>query len=124
MGLKPALHQQCSAQSFPKRPSPLREEGPLGGINHRVKRHCQTVQTNQAEHTRPAPFPTELNLCVESKLWHSGEMALSATTLDLLRNLARKPGHDEVKAYFLELLIQEFGAKSRSSNCAPGPISQ
>ena len=37
-------------------------------------------------------------------------MALSATTLDLLRNLARKPGHDEVKAYFLELLIQEFDA--------------
>lgn len=41
-------------------------------------------------------------------------MSLSDSALDLLRNLARKPGHDEVKAYFLELLVQEFGA-DRSS---------
>lgn len=41
-------------------------------------------------------------------------MELPESTLDLLRNLARKPGHDEVKAYFLELLVQEFGA-DRSS---------
>lgn len=37
-------------------------------------------------------------------------MGLPETTLDLLRNLARKPGHDEVKAYFSQLLIDEFDA--------------
>ncbi|MBA4768105.1 MAG: N-6 DNA methylase [Porphyrobacter sp.] len=41
-------------------------------------------------------------------------MELPESTLDLLRNLARKPGHDEVKAYFLELLVQEFGAERSS----------
>lgn len=37
-------------------------------------------------------------------------MALSTTTLDILRNLARKPGHDEVKSFFGQLLIDEFDA--------------
>ncbi|GIX20292.1 MAG: BseRI endonuclease [Erythrobacter sp.] len=41
-------------------------------------------------------------------------MGLPESSLDLLRNLARKPGHDEVKAYFLELLVQEFGADRAS----------
>ena len=38
-------------------------------------------------------------------------MSLSERTLDILRNLARKPGHDEVKSFFAELLISEFGAE-------------
>lgn len=38
-------------------------------------------------------------------------MAQSARTLDILRHLASKPGHDEVKADFRELLIEEFGAE-------------
>ncbi len=42
------------------------------------------------------------------------EMALTDSTLDLLRNLARKPGHDEVKAYFSQLLIEEFDADRAS----------
>lgn len=41
-------------------------------------------------------------------------MGLSDATLDLLRNLARKPGHDEVKAYFAQLLVEEFGADRAS----------
>jgi N-6 DNA Methylase len=32
-------------------------------------------------------------------------------TLDLLRHLASRPGHDEVKADFRQLLIEEFGAE-------------
>ena len=35
----------------------------------------------------------------------------SQSTIDLLRNLASKPGHDEVKAGFWKLLIDEFGAE-------------
>ena len=31
-------------------------------------------------------------------------------TIDLLRNLCRRPGHDEVKAGFRQLLVGEFGA--------------
>jgi N-6 DNA Methylase len=34
----------------------------------------------------------------------------SKSTIDLLRHLAGKPGHDEVKADFRQLLIEEFGA--------------
>ena len=41
-------------------------------------------------------------------------MSLSETTVDLLRNLARKPGHDEVKAYFGQLLVAEFDADRAS----------
>lgn len=41
-------------------------------------------------------------------------MPIAEPTLDLLRNLARKPGHDEVKAYFSELLIQAFDAERSS----------
>jgi hypothetical protein len=33
------------------------------------------------------------------------------STIDLLRHLAGKPGHDEVKADFRQLLIDEFGAE-------------
>lgn len=47
-------------------------------------------------------------------VWHSTKMTLSDSTLDLLRNLARKPGHDEVKAYFSQLLIEEFDADRAS----------
>jgi hypothetical protein len=32
-------------------------------------------------------------------------------TLDLLRHLASRPGHDEVKVDFRQLLIEEFGAE-------------
>jgi hypothetical protein len=32
-------------------------------------------------------------------------------TLDLLRHLASRPGHDEVKADFRQLLIEEFGVE-------------
>jgi hypothetical protein len=46
--------------------------------------------------------------------WHFALMELSDATLDLLRNLARKPGHDEVKAYFSQLLVDEFGADRAS----------
>jgi hypothetical protein len=35
----------------------------------------------------------------------------SPSTIDLLRYLAGKPGHDEVKAGFWKLLIDEFGAE-------------
>ena len=35
----------------------------------------------------------------------------SQPTFDLLRHLAGKPGHDEVKADFRDLLIEEFGAE-------------
>jgi len=36
-------------------------------------------------------------------------MSVSPDTVDLLRHLASRPGHDEVKADFRELLVQEFG---------------
>ncbi|HEY5208926.1 MAG TPA: N-6 DNA methylase [Stellaceae bacterium] len=36
-------------------------------------------------------------------------MTVSDATDELLRHLARRPGHDEVKADFQQLLIQEFG---------------
>src|SRR5215207_779192 len=35
----------------------------------------------------------------------------ASKTADILRHLASKPGHDEVKADFRELLIEEFGAE-------------
>lgn len=35
----------------------------------------------------------------------------NARTLDLLRHLATKPGHDEVKADFRQLLLEEFGVE-------------
>lgn len=38
-------------------------------------------------------------------------MALSDATLALLRHLAARPGHDEVKADFRQLLVEEFGAE-------------
>ena len=38
-------------------------------------------------------------------------MSLNERTRDLLRDLARRPGHDEVKADFRQLLIEEFGAE-------------
>jgi hypothetical protein len=41
-------------------------------------------------------------------------MTTNNATLDLLRHLASRPGHDEVKADFRELLIEEFGAELRS----------
>jgi hypothetical protein len=43
-------------------------------------------------------------------------MPLSENTQALLRDLARMPGHDEVKAGFRELLVQEFGADRASLN--------
>ena len=41
---------------------------------------------------------------------------LSADTVSLLQQLARQPGHDEVKSGFLELLVREFGADRASLN--------
>lgn len=38
-------------------------------------------------------------------------MALSRATEDLIRHLASRPGHDEVKADFRQLLIEEFGVE-------------
>lgn len=38
-------------------------------------------------------------------------MTLAARTIDLLRHLAAKPGHEEVKAGFRELLVGEFGVE-------------
>lgn len=38
-------------------------------------------------------------------------MPLSARTLDLLRHLATRPGHDEVKSDFRDLLVAEFGVE-------------
>jgi N-6 DNA Methylase len=38
-------------------------------------------------------------------------MTIASTTLDLLRHLASKPGHDEVKADFRDLLVREFGVE-------------
>jgi hypothetical protein len=40
----------------------------------------------------------------------------SQSTIDLLRHLASKPGHDEVKAGFWKLLIDEFGAELSALN--------
>ena len=37
-------------------------------------------------------------------------MGLKSKTLDILRHLAGRPGHDEVKADFRQLLVEEFGA--------------
>ncbi|MGH6838016.1 MAG: N-6 DNA methylase [Methylocella sp.] len=36
---------------------------------------------------------------------------IAPSTIDLLRHLAGKPGHDEAKADFRQLLIEEFGAE-------------
>ncbi|MBM0169186.1 Eco57I restriction-modification methylase domain-containing protein [Altererythrobacter sp. C41] len=44
----------------------------------------------------------------------SARMGLTDATLDLLQNLARKPGHDEVKAYFSQLLVEEFDSDRAS----------
>lgn len=41
---------------------------------------------------------------------------LSPDTISLLQQLARQPGHDEVKSGFLELLVREFGADRASLN--------
>ena len=38
----------------------------------------------------------------------------NSKTLDLLTHLASRPGHDEVKADFRELLVEEFGAERSS----------
>lgn len=38
-------------------------------------------------------------------------MTKNERTLDLLRHLATRPGHDEVKADFRQILIEEFGAE-------------
>ncbi|MGH6842570.1 MAG: N-6 DNA methylase [Methylocella sp.] len=38
-------------------------------------------------------------------------MVIAQSTIELLRHLAGKPGHDEVKADFRQLLIEEFGAE-------------
>jgi hypothetical protein len=43
-------------------------------------------------------------------------MNITSETLELLRQLAKRPGHDEVKAYFLELLIREFGVERGTLN--------
>lgn len=43
-------------------------------------------------------------------------MTLAAETSALLRQLASKPGHDEVKAYFLDLLVREFGIQRGALN--------
>src|SRR5438128_324713 len=41
----------------------------------------------------------------------SSKMNLSQATIDLLRHLASRPGHDEVKADFRQLLVAEFGVE-------------
>lgn len=41
-------------------------------------------------------------------------MSIQQRTLDLLQHLATKPGHDEVKADFRSLLVEEFGADLHS----------
>src|ERR1043166_4982991 len=38
-------------------------------------------------------------------------MNLPQTTIDLLHHLASRPGHDEVKADFRQLLVTEFGVE-------------
>ncbi|MBM3518961.1 MAG: SAM-dependent DNA methyltransferase [Alphaproteobacteria bacterium] len=38
-------------------------------------------------------------------------MTVSQSTADLLRHLASRPGHDEVKADFRQLLVEEFGVE-------------
>lgn len=38
-------------------------------------------------------------------------MSASQATIDLLRHMARRPGHDEVKADFRQLLVEEFGVE-------------
>lgn len=38
-------------------------------------------------------------------------MTIATTTLNLLQHLASKPGHDEVKADFRDLLVREFGVE-------------
>lgn len=43
-------------------------------------------------------------------------MSANSRTIDLLRHLATRPGHDEVKADFRELLVEEFGADRASLN--------
>jgi N-6 DNA Methylase len=48
-----------------------------------------------------------VQLCGDSYL----RPVTAPSTIDLLRHLAEKPGHDEVKAGFWKLLIEEFGAE-------------
>lgn len=43
-------------------------------------------------------------------------MSIDADTVALLANLARRPGHDETKAYFAELLVREFGIEREALN--------
>ena len=38
-------------------------------------------------------------------------MTVSQRTIDLLRHLAGRPGHDEVKADFRQLLVEDFGVE-------------
>lgn len=38
-------------------------------------------------------------------------MTIAAPTIELLRHLATRPGHDEVKAGFRDLLVREFGVE-------------
>ncbi len=48
---------------------------------------------------------------IEMPLFGGSEMNLSQATIDLLRHLAGRPGHDEVKADFRQLLVAEFGVE-------------
>lgn len=41
-------------------------------------------------------------------------------TLDLLRHLATRPGHDEVKADFRDLLVREFGVSLANLDSSGG----
>ena len=40
----------------------------------------------------------------------------SPRTIDLLRSLSGRPGHDEVKAFFAELLVEEFDVERGAIN--------
>lgn len=45
---------------------------------------------------------------------HGAGMTTNNKTLNLLQHLATRPGHDEVKADFRELLVEEFGVERAS----------
>jgi hypothetical protein len=46
-----------------------------------------------------------------SETWACRQVSLSTESKDLLRDLARRPGHDAVKAGFRDLLAREFGVE-------------
>ena len=57
-----------------------------------------------------AERPSRRSRLAVPRQWRMTIAMTAQRTLDLLHHLASRPGHDEVKADFRSLLIEEFGA--------------